>query len=101
MSLYTVITADKSGTPVLCDASVDEVAAFLDITPNNVRLLVHNKKECNGYRIIVSKKNIRSNPEWKELYKAVHNRDEYYREYYRRSKYVKARRNVERIQAQQ
>lgn len=100
MNLYTVITTDQYEVPVLCDIPIDDVADFLGTTSNNVRQLVCRQKERNGYKVIVSKKNIRSDPEWKELYNAVHNRDEYYREYYRRNKYVKAKRSVERIQAQ-
>lgn len=100
MNLYTVIAADKYEVPVLCDVSIDDAADFLHTTSNNVRQLVCSQRIRNGYKVVVSKKNIRSTPEWKELYKSVHNRDEYYREYYRRNKYVAAKRNVERIQIQ-
>lgn len=99
MNLYTVIAVNDHTHPVLCDVSIDDAADFLGTTSNNVRQLVCSKRIRKGYKVIVSKKNIRSTPEWKELYKAVHNRDGYYREYYRRNKYVTAKRNVERIQA--
>lgn len=97
MNLYTIVTGDKIKIPVLVDISIDEAAGFMGTTPNNIRQLVCGQRNRNGYKVIVSKKNIRSTQEWKESYKVTHNRNEYYREYYRRNKYVTAKRNVERI----
>lgn len=97
MNLYTVIAAGEYEVPVLCDVSIEDAADFLRTTSNNVRQLVCSQRVRRGYKVVVSKKNIRSTQEWKESYKVTHNRNEYYREYYRRNKYVTAKRNVERI----
>lgn len=94
MNLYTVIAADEYEAPVLCDVSIEDAADFLRTTSNNVRQLVCSQRIRSGYKVIVSKKNIRSSPEWKETYKSTHNRSSYFQEYYRRNKYVTAKRNV-------
>lgn len=94
MNLYTVIAAGEYEVPVLCDVSIEDAADFLRTTSNNVRQLVCSQRIRSGYKVVVSKKNVRSSPEWKETYRSTHNRSSYFQEYYKRNKYVTAKRNV-------
>lgn len=95
MNLYTIMSEDCK-SEVLCDVRIKEVAAFMGITNNYVSQLVRSGKARSGYRVVVSQRNIRGNQDWKDYYSRSHNRTEYYKEYYMRRKYAKAKRNVER-----
>lgn len=85
MNLYTIVANDEYEFPVKCDLRV-KAAGFLGVSTNDVRRMVRRPPKRSPYRVVITGEVMVDRREYEKKYRMTHDRSEYFRERYRRSK---------------
>lgn len=89
-NLYTIVTNDEYELPVKSDITAKEAADFLDITTNAVHQRVFKPAKRSKYKIVVSGRVKFDESAYRKMYSLTHDRSQYFKEYYRKKKEMKA-----------
>ncbi len=100
MNLYTIVTNDKYELPVKCDLRVKEAAEFLGTTTNNVRIMVCKPPKKSLYKVIITGKVVVDRCIYEKRYRMAHDRSEYFRERWRRSRMERIKMQMEELYRQ-
>lgn len=100
MNLYTIVTNDRYELPVICDLRVKEAAEFLGTTTNNVRLMVCKPPKKSVYKVIITGKVEVDRRIYEKRYRIAHDRSEYFRERWKRTRMEREMMQMEELYKQ-